>query len=227
MTTPPTTAAAMMSLVARGERALVLLAALATVEAEAEEADKGEDEVWDEELRRLVEVEEVVGLVVVGALEVSAAVRALAEEEDEDEEDELLDVVRTATDEDDEVTVAGWQAEAEGVSTTIHLASDVEQDHVRVVTTLGVVDEVVTRAGVVVVAVTRTLLKTVEKPVYVLSPRTTVPKRVLTLQEKTSSARAALRGVLGEGRTRGRRPGPSLACVACAAYRRAEREGMG
>jgi hypothetical protein len=109
----------------------------------------------------------------------------------------------------------------------MHLASDVEQEHVRVATTLGVVDEVVTRAGVVAVAVTRTLLKTVEKPVYVLSPRTTVPNRVLTLQEKTSSASAALRGVLGEGRTRGRRPGPSLACVACTAYRRAEGEGMG
>lgn len=123
MTTPPTTAAAMMSLVARGERALVLLAALATVEAEAEEADEGEDEVWDDELRILVEVEEVVGLVVVGVLEVSAAVRALAEEEDEDEEDELLDVVRTATEEDeDEVTVAGWQAEASGRQHNISLS---------------------------------------------------------------------------------------------------------
>lgn len=126
MTTPPTTAAAMMSLVARGERALVLLAALATVEAEAEEADEGEDEVWDEELRILVEVEEVVGLVVVGVLEVSAAVRALAEEEDEDEEDELLDVVRTATEEDEEdedkVTVAGWQAEASGRQHNISLS---------------------------------------------------------------------------------------------------------
>lgn len=61
-------------------------------------------------------------------------------------------------------------------------------------TTLGVVDEVVTRAGVVVVAVTRTLLKTVEKPMTVLPPRTAVPKRVVTLQQKTSSARAGLRG---------------------------------
>lgn len=66
------------------------------------------------------------GLVVVGALEVSAAVRALVEE-DKAEEDELLDVVRTATEDDDEVTVAGWQvAVREVVSTTIHSASDVE-----------------------------------------------------------------------------------------------------